>query len=266
MENEDNVPIKKRNKGLVKTLLWIAGIGILFSIILSPSNNRSSTAPVEAPTNTASSQVQNGPASSFGDGTFVIGTDIQSGTYRNSGGENCYYARLSGFGGTNNDITANDNTNSSAIVTIQSTDKGFTSQRCGTWTKISTPPKASATSKTTAHAPSTSSSQPNQQTSSVATPPAPAATWHTVTTLSGQTQKNSPPFTIKGSQWRISWQETGDGYFGATAESPDNSGSYCAIANLVGNGSDSTYCYDPGTYYVSVNTANSWTITVEDYY
>ncbi len=97
-------------------------------------------------------------------------------------------------------------------------------------------------------------------------PVAPPATWHTVTTLSGQTQKNSPPFTIKGSQWRISWQETGDGFFGATAESPDESGSYCAIANLVGSGSDSTYCYDPGTYYVSVNTANSWTITVEDYY
>ncbi|MDE1924957.1 MAG: hypothetical protein KGH79_02130 [Patescibacteria group bacterium] len=82
------------------------------------------------------------PMSSFGDGTFVIGTDIQAGTYRSSGGENCYYARLSGFGGTTDDIIANDNTDSSAIVTIKSTDKGFTSKRCGTWTQMSSPPNA----------------------------------------------------------------------------------------------------------------------------
>lgn len=94
-----------------------------------------------------------------------------------------------------------------------------------------------------------------------------AKTWHTVSTFSGQTQKNTSTFTIQGSQWRITWQETGDGYFGADAESPDGDiTKYCSIANLVGSGSDSTYCYAPGTYYISVNTANSWSMTVEDYY
>ncbi len=100
----------------------------------------------------------------------------------------------------------------------------------------------------------------------VSQPPAPPASWHIVATYSGQTQKNTSTFVIQGSQWRITWQETGDGYFGADAESPDGSGSYCSIANLVGAGSDSTYCYKPGTYYLSVNTANPWTMTVEDYY
>lgn len=97
-----------------------------------------------------------------------------------------------------------------------------------------------------------------------APPPSPAS-WHTVGTFSGQTQKNTPTFTIQGSQWRIEWQETGSDYFGADAESPDG-GNYCSIASLVGPGSDSTYCYTPGTYYVSVNTSNSWTIAVQDYY
>ncbi|MDE1924931.1 MAG: hypothetical protein KGH79_01995 [Patescibacteria group bacterium] len=105
----------------------------------------------------------------------------------------------------------------------------------------------------------------NNSGSVVTAPPKPAASWHTVGTFSGQTQKNTAPFTIQGSQWRITWQETGDGYFGANIESPSGDG-YCSIANLAGSGSDSTYCYGAGTYYLSVNTANSWTMTVEDYY
>jgi len=91
-------------------------------------------------------------------------------------------------------------------------------------------------------------------------------TWHTVETFSGQTQKNTSSFSIQGSQWRVNWQETGDGYFGANADSPDDSGDYCSIANIAGSGSDTTYCYKSGTYYIHVNTAQSWSITVEDYY
>jgi len=72
---------------------------------------------------------------SFGEGTYFVGTDIDPGTYRNSGGSGCYYARLRGFGGTIGDIVANDNTDAAAIVTIDQGDKGFTSARCGTWTK-----------------------------------------------------------------------------------------------------------------------------------
>ncbi len=102
--------------------------------------------------------------------------------------------------------------------------------------------------------------------STVTAPPAPPASWHTIETFSGDTQKNTAPFTIQGSQFRVTWQESGQFYFGADAESPDNSGNYCAIANLAGSGSDTTYCYGAGTYYISVNTANPWTITVEDYY
>lgn len=72
----------------------------------------------------------------FSDGMYIVGTDMEPGTYKSSGQPNCYYARLSGFGNTNDDILANDNTDSAAIVTIAAGDKGFQSTSCGTWTKM----------------------------------------------------------------------------------------------------------------------------------
>jgi hypothetical protein len=71
----------------------------------------------------------------FEDGAFIVGTDIEPGTYKSSGGDGCYYARLRGFGGTIDDIIANANPTGAAIVAIKASDKGFTSARCGTWTK-----------------------------------------------------------------------------------------------------------------------------------
>lgn len=72
---------------------------------------------------------------SFGDGMFFVGSDIEPGTYRNTGGENCYYARLSGFSHGLHDIVANENADAPAIVRIDPRDVGFSSSRCGTWTK-----------------------------------------------------------------------------------------------------------------------------------
>ncbi len=73
---------------------------------------------------------------SFGNGVFITNTDFVPGTYRSTGGSGCYYSRLSGFSGELGDVIANEMTDSSAIVTIPSSDKGFKSVRCGTWTKI----------------------------------------------------------------------------------------------------------------------------------
>lgn len=85
--------------------------------------------PTKAPTPTPT-------FASFGDGTYQVGKDIQPGTYRTRvGSPGCYYERLKGFGGTLGEIIANNNTDNPAIVTIQATDKGFSSQNCGTWTK-----------------------------------------------------------------------------------------------------------------------------------
>jgi hypothetical protein len=73
---------------------------------------------------------------SFGDGIFIVGTDLQVGTYRSTGGSSCYYSRLKDFSSTISGIISNDNTSDSAIVTIAASDTGFKSTRCGTWTKI----------------------------------------------------------------------------------------------------------------------------------
>ncbi len=72
---------------------------------------------------------------SFGQGTFIVGVDIKPGTYRSSMGSKCYWARLSEFTGTLSAIIANDY-GSRGYVTIRSTDRGFQSQRCGTWTRV----------------------------------------------------------------------------------------------------------------------------------
>jgi hypothetical protein len=71
----------------------------------------------------------------FGDGQFIVGTDIAPGTYRARGGSTCYWARLSAFTGDLNSILANDNPRGSTIVTISSRDRGFASHGCGTWTR-----------------------------------------------------------------------------------------------------------------------------------
>jgi hypothetical protein len=74
------------------------------------------------------------PLTEFIDGTWIVGDQIASGRYRNDGGEGCYWQRLSGFSGTLDDILANDNTDNPTIVDISSSDAGFGSVRCGTWT------------------------------------------------------------------------------------------------------------------------------------
>jgi hypothetical protein len=73
---------------------------------------------------------------SFPDGMYFVKTDITPGTYKSSGQTGCYYARLAGFSGGIDDIIANNNTDTPAIVTISAGDKGFESKSCGTWTKV----------------------------------------------------------------------------------------------------------------------------------
>ena len=76
------------------------------------------------------------PATSFGDGTFAVGGHIRPGTYQANGGEYCYWERTSNFTGEFQDIIANDFGSRRPIVTIASSDAGFTSSECGTWRRV----------------------------------------------------------------------------------------------------------------------------------
>jgi len=70
----------------------------------------------------------------FGDGTHAVGRDVAPGTYRTSGRNGCYWARLRSFNGSLSAIIANDNAVGPAVVTIARKDKGFETRGCGTWT------------------------------------------------------------------------------------------------------------------------------------
>jgi hypothetical protein len=81
--------------------------------------------------------VFNGPRTQFGQGTHLVNTDIAAGRYFGVPSDGCYWERLSGLGGTLNDVIANEFIGFSAgqwIVDIKGSDRAFkTDPDCGTW-------------------------------------------------------------------------------------------------------------------------------------
>lgn len=76
-----------------------------------------------------------GPATSFGDGMFVVGRHIAAGTYRSASSVPCYWQRLSGFSGDAEADVIADDFRAQPTVTIQATDTGFLSDGCGAWSR-----------------------------------------------------------------------------------------------------------------------------------
>ena len=83
---------------------------------------------------------------SFPEGTYRVGPEITPGRYRVASpdglGGFCWWARLSGFGGTVSEYAGQYRpgyNTYSAIVDIAASDAGFVSLRCGTWTRIAGP-------------------------------------------------------------------------------------------------------------------------------
>lgn len=73
----------------------------------------------------------------FGEGTFVVGSQIKKGTYRAPGGKACYWEGVSNFQGGFNPIIDNDFSEYEQQYVDVSSFKGFTSRGCGTWTRVS---------------------------------------------------------------------------------------------------------------------------------
>ena len=141
----------------------------------SPTPSPAST-PTSTPTPTLS-----GPSTTFGGGVWIVGVDILPGTYRNSDSTaTCYWARLSGFGGGLGDTIANELSDSTQTVTINSTDAGFESNDCGTWTLApvsgSPSPAPSPTSTPTATPPTTPSPTSTPTSTPPTTPKGPTST------------------------------------------------------------------------------------------
>lgn len=92
--------------------------------------------PQPAPVLPSTPPVPAGPADTIDqDGTYVIGTELQPGTYHTSPAGECYWARLSSTA-NESDIIANHIATGPTTVTIDKTDAAFLSQGCGTWTKV----------------------------------------------------------------------------------------------------------------------------------
>jgi len=76
------------------------------------------------------------PASTFGEGNWVVNEQISPGRYQSAGAGSCYWERISDFSGGMGTILANDNVDGSTVVDILPDDVGFNSARCGTWTLV----------------------------------------------------------------------------------------------------------------------------------
>lgn len=92
------------------------------------------TSPAAPPSRTAKPKPK---VATIGDGTWRVPEDMKPGTYRTTTAESCYWTRLRGFSGKLSDIIASDLSDASTlVVTVKASDAGFSSKRCGTWTRI----------------------------------------------------------------------------------------------------------------------------------
>ena len=96
-----------------------------------PPTTTTTTLPPTTTTTTTTTTVP--PLPGFGPGTQLVGADLDAGRYIAENVSGCYWERLSGVGGTFDEIIANDNVDGRAIVDISGEDVAFNSTRCGDW-------------------------------------------------------------------------------------------------------------------------------------
>jgi hypothetical protein len=73
--------------------------------------------------------------SDFGDGAWVVGTDIGTGPWTSPGGPDCHWARVSDFSGDAAAAKAVDDGTTNPVVNIDGFDRGFVTSGCGVWKK-----------------------------------------------------------------------------------------------------------------------------------
>ncbi|MGH4012261.1 MAG: hypothetical protein ACRDTH_29555 [Pseudonocardiaceae bacterium] len=79
-------------------------------------------------------------ATTFGEGRFLVGTDIAPGTYQTTGESgtlDCYWERLKDTRDATDSIIANNLGAGPATVTIDKSDVAFQTRWCNTWSKVS---------------------------------------------------------------------------------------------------------------------------------
>jgi hypothetical protein len=94
-----------------------------------------------------------------------------------------------------------------------------------------------------------------------------AAEWRRVARWEGTGDKNTEPFTIRGTQFRLSYTvrdaRGGTPYMCITVRTLDTA----RVDGGCYRSSDTTYFYrGPGTYFLDINSADIWSVTLEDRY
>ncbi|MGY1631847.1 hypothetical protein ACI784_09100 [Geodermatophilus sp. SYSU D01186] len=72
----------------------------------------------------------------FGDGTYLVGSDVQPGLYRSAGGSFCMWKRLSAVSGDSDAVLAWEWSDGQAYAEVLATDVAFSTDGCGRWTAV----------------------------------------------------------------------------------------------------------------------------------
>jgi hypothetical protein len=120
----------------------VANLAIIITILAS-SGEPAATAHAQAPPTPvplpAPAAAPANLATTFGEGRFLVGTDIAPGSYQTTGPSghlDCYWERLKNTSDATDSIIANDLGPGPALVTIDKSDAVFQTRWCNTWTKV----------------------------------------------------------------------------------------------------------------------------------
>jgi hypothetical protein len=131
---------------LARILAAAALTGLAVTACAAPAaptvDQRSPVPWATADTPTAAVDVQAPDGSIAGDGTYIVGGDVQPGTYKSAGpGDRpvgmCYWARHKDTTGDTDSIIANNIGKGPQVVTIKKTDGAFETRGCATWARAS---------------------------------------------------------------------------------------------------------------------------------
>lgn len=109
----------------------------------------------------------------------------------------------------------------------------------------------------------TDEKNPADQTTSV------SQEWHLVKSWNGTSAKKTEPFTITGKQWRIIWTNkdtigVGTALLQVMVYKTNSQVPLDVPVNTTQEGSDTSYVYHSGEFYLSINSISQWTIRVEE--
>jgi hypothetical protein len=136
-------PAKRSMPYVVRLVLVIGAVvaGLVIAAKMGIVGNTAAPATARPAAVPPASSAPAVPAGAIGDGVWLVGTDVQPGTYRSdgaSGGQYCMWSRHSSTaGGPLDNIIASDGSSAGQmVVTIAPGDKLFRTHKCGPFVKI----------------------------------------------------------------------------------------------------------------------------------